>query len=408
MLANHYRPSYIGGSAESVQLEAEALVKVGHQVTVLTPRWVCYSPEVETINDVKVIRHPAPAVNRERYFWGRRGWANSMRLMADSILVAAEDHGGVPDIIHAQDWRAFVAMSQINLRYGSIRQIVTLRDIGLLCPIGVCMLGRSTVPDDCGQAKLHRACIPEMVNIYGGHRAHLQRALGYDLRRRYLEKLRYASSVVFPSRALYDAYSSVIRLDKNVVIPSPVRHEDPIPNYLARGIREVVLGVDKDPTVMFFGKPSPGKGWGLFVAAAKQLSGRARFVHVGPRPTNQLPYIMHVGPMHWWAAQLYMRAATVVVVPPLQVDTLPRTAIEAQAQERWVVGTDRGGVKEIVDRGVGLGGVCVPPERFVETLEKYVDIQWPWNEHEARRAVLVHFSQERIAKLLTQVYSDRT
>jgi glycosyltransferase involved in cell wall biosynthesis len=387
MLCEHYPPSEQGGSAESVRLEAETLAMLGHQVQVLTPKWIEETQDEESVGGVDVIRFPAPSSDRERDYWKSGGWKDVMAAYADVMMPT--------EVVHAQDWRSFGALCQV--KDWRTRRIVTLRDVGLLCPIAVCLLSRITIPSDCGQGKLMTECIPEFVRQYGGHRAYVQRALGYRWRRGILDQLQHAYAVVFPSEALRQVYSQ--RNITSVVIPSPVNPEPPV--FLAEAINlrdRHELGFR--PVVLFVGKPSPGKGWGLFTMAATQGHKQAAFVHVGQKDKTH-PNVLSVGPLPRTEVLRWMRASTFVMIPPLQCDTLPRTALEAQAQERYILATDRGGLPEIITKGTGT---LTSPECIPEIALQLIQRKWPWNIPEARQNVLQRFSKVLIAERLLRVY----
>jgi glycosyltransferase involved in cell wall biosynthesis len=414
MLTDHYPPSQAGGSSESVRLEAEGLAKAGHTVTVLTPRWIEESShgEIKYLNDgaVSVIRFPAPKVNRERSFW--YGWLQQMTEEAELLLGGTHQHNF--DVVHAQEWRSYVAMTHLNRKHAAVRQVATLRDVGLLCPIAVCLLSKTTVPSDCGYMKLATQCIPEMTRLYGGHRAYAQRGLGFRLRRLALRRLGHTSAVLFPSQALYHVYDRQCGLppylDQALIVPSAVSPDEPDNLLAASLMRDHLHLLDHVPTVLYVGKPSPGKGWGLFVEAARQWNEKARFVHIGHKPSLSARYIEHLGPQSRATVLLTMRASTVVMVPPLQCDTLPRTALEALSQERYVVGTDRGGLPEIIKEAGSYDreyGTCVPPEQVVGAIGGVLHKKWPWNVQGSYKSVQARFGQERVAKLLSEVYDGR-
>jgi glycosyltransferase involved in cell wall biosynthesis len=409
MLAEHYAPAEQGGSAESVRLEAEALVRLGHVVTILTPKWVYETPNEECRNGVDVIRFPVLATARERDYWKSGGWKDVMAAYADVMMPT--------DVVHAQDWRSFGALCQV--KDWRTKRVVTLRDVGLLCPIAVCLLSRITIPADCGQAKLALECVPEFVRQYGGHAARVQRGLGYNWRRRLLERLRDVTTI-FPSKALHDVYEPVCGSfgAGTAIVPSPVNPELPVDLDEAAELRRRYRLGDAT-TVLFVGKPSPGKGWNLFTEAARKSAGIARanpdafgpfpiFAHVGTNDRNH-PDVLSLGPMQREDVLKWMRASTFVMIPPLQCDTLPRTALEAQAQERYVVGTNRGGLPEIVDnfasgRITDPGNVVAQTLLTIDGIRRRYNIGWPWNRPYARQQVLARFSQATIVEKLVRVY----
>lgn len=114
------------------------------------------------------------------------------------------------------------------------------------------------------------------------------------------------------------------------------------------------------PVVLFAGRLLWKKGLGEFVAAARQLKGRARFVVAGYEegsspdnvPSAQLEAWASEGLIEWWGKRDDMphvfAAAHVVCLPSTYGEGVPRVLIEAAACGRAIVTTDTPGCREIV------------------------------------------------------------
>ena len=155
--ATHYPPAHMGGSAESIRLQAEALAQTGDSVTVVTPQWDRTAKAEETVGGVAV-----------RRFWpgancpgGRMpGEWTFLRPRWHWRLLRALLRAGPADLYHAQDRRVLLA-TWLVARLHRRPCVLTLRDVGLLCPIAICLHRDPTrIPGDCGQGKLWRECTP--------------------------------------------------------------------------------------------------------------------------------------------------------------------------------------------------------------------------------------------------------
>ena len=415
----HYPPFHVGGSAVSVQLQAEALVRAGHMVCVVTPRWDASALGAETVNGVLVGRFgvdpvPAGQLSSECVFMD----PVFQRIAEGCIAGVVRDIGA--DLIHAQD-RRMIAPAAAAARALGVPAMVTLRDTGLLCPIATCLLQQTTVPADCGQVKLFRECGPwyrEHYRIKHSVRhvvglAYRYRALGHDR-----ETAEGMACVAFVSEGLRKVYASAGWPPAGVrtaILPSPVDPAPPVAAEVAADLRRAHRLEDK-PVVLFVGKPSLGKGWPLFVAVAGALRDRANFVHVGSEATMKelipgpgwriksysFDGIVHVGTQPHETTLAWMRAADVVMVPSVQADALPRVALEAQAQGTLVIGSTRGGVPE-----ANISGRTQLPEPgpMIETVRHALTQPFPFRAT-VRAEVLAAFSPEATTAKLLACYAE--
>ena len=157
---DYYAPWCPGGSSESVRLLARAVAR-SVDLTIVTPAWGA-APLEERVDGVRVVRFetgvtlppmataPDPVTMSPRF-------QRAARRTIEAV-------GG--ELIHAQD-RRLLGAAVAAARATGARILLTLRDVGLLCPIASCLLDRDTIPADCGQRRLWSTCAPEHAQRYG-------------------------------------------------------------------------------------------------------------------------------------------------------------------------------------------------------------------------------------------------
>lgn len=352
-----FPPIRFGGSGASVSALVEALRDRGHWVTVVTPNWA-EAPDRETSPSGEVVRFLVPSRRRdgrlpsERTFVGV-GW---LWRAARALYPLALAH----DVVHTQDRRIALA-GFLAARLAGRPAVLTLRDVGLCCPIVTCLLweGR-TIPADCGQRRLWWRCTPWFHRAYHGgpwapglFRQRLRLAVRFAWLALERRLLRRYDRVACVSRGLAQHYESVF--PQIGILPSPAPPPPP-PDHTCEKT--------DPPIVLFVGKPSLGKGWEDFTDAALCLRrGRpdlpVRFVHVGPAPVYPAMNIEAAGPVSPDAMASWYCRSTLVVLPSRNADALPRVGLEALAHGTPVIGTRSGGIEDLLAET--RGGLLVEP-----------------------------------------------
>lgn len=125
------------------------------------------------------------------------------------------------------------------------------------------------------------------------------------------------------------------------------------------------------PIVLFAGRLMWQKGLGVFAEVARQLKEKARFVVVGYSEStspdmvseSQLEAWQSEGILEWWGKRDDMpdvfAQATVVCLPSMYGEGVPKVLIEAGACARPIVTTDTPGCREVVMNDEN--GYLVPP-----------------------------------------------
>lgn len=166
------------------------------------------------------------------------------------------------------------------------------------------------------------------------------------------------------------------------------------------------------------------KGVGEFVSAAqrsKELNNRCRFVLVGdtdhgnPKaiPIDTLKEWDSKGIIEWWGRREHMhcvfKQATLVVLPTVYREGVPKVLIEAASVGRALVATDMPGCREIVRHK--YNGLVVPPGDVDALLMAIVQLVEDDRERKqmgarGRQMVIQDFSLDKVVKKTFKVYKS--
>jgi glycosyltransferase involved in cell wall biosynthesis len=324
-------------------------------------------------------------------------------------------------IVHAQGKSALVA-AWLAARALGRPVLLTIRDIGLLCPLGHCTIFEPWERFDCGVAQYVGKCLPYHLSHYAADLGPLGRArvraaalaAWVDNRLRQ-QALRRVDGLIGVSRGILDVFPPRL-------LPAP-RRQWAIPNppppvatpseAEARAARER-LGLGAAPLVLYAGKLSAGKGTPVLLEALDRIAAAvpgARFVLAGkggmPIPARPDLHVLGVLPQTELFA-LY-RAADVVVVPSVWPEPLSRVLLEAMRIGRPVVATAVGGTPDAVEHGAT--GLLVPRQDAEALAKAVIELLLDPERRErmgraaaerARRA----FDEDRLVSALLDAYRE--
>lgn len=407
----YYHPFTPGGTPWSLALLARALRDRGHEVAVVTPSYG--APLEETIDGVAVSRFPVrrrlapgPSLAPARDF--ASPWFHWR--MARAVARAARRIGA--DVVHAQEKHALVGAFFAARR---LRRpiFLSLRDYGLICPITTCLLDGARVPSDCGSVKLQRDCAPRYLDLYiGGGPARRLRVRAsiawlYADARLKAALVRRVDGVIGVSQAVLDVYASAGRLPtgrSHVLYNLPPVDTMRAPSADAREATRAALGLPRGPLVLFAGKLSLGKGFPVFVDAARAATARcpdAVFAAAGAgSPADAGPVRLLGSRPHAEMQSLYA-LADVVVQPAVWPEPFSRVPLEAAAAGAPVVASRAGGMAEAVEDGVT--GVLVERGSSDALARGIVDLLGD----PALRAALGRQAREQLARFSPDATADR-
>jgi glycosyltransferase involved in cell wall biosynthesis len=418
LFASEYWPPFAPGGAEwSNAAWARALARRGRRVVVVTPNYGAAAREED--DGVVVLRVPFP--RRLRPGQGEAGWLTHRNpafylYFAWQVWRIAQRES--VRIIHAQNKGALVP-AWLAARALGRPVLVTVRDLGLACPLGLCPLFEDRSTLDCSSRQYFGRCVSFFLAHYARGAGALGRArmrlglalawLDQGVRRAALSRVDGVIGVsrgvlsVYPERLVGGSRSAVVH-----TLPPAVRPAD---DAEARRARER-LGIGPGPMVLYAGKLSLGKGAPVLLDALPAIRAAVpgvRFVLAGKGELDLAPapdlHALGSIPQHDLFA-LYA-AADVVVVPSTWPEPLSRVLLEAMALGRPVVATAVGGTPEAVEHGVtGLLVARQDPEALAKAVvELLLDParRRRMGEAAAQRAREL-FDEERLVAALLQAY----
>lgn len=355
-IGEYFHPVTPGGTPWSLRWLARDLVAAGHSVTIVTPHYG--GSMAERVDGAVVLRFPfwrclpaGPSLLRQRdLVTPRFHWRVARAVLSVARAVR-------PHVIHVVEKHSLVG-AWLAARWLRVPVVVTLRDYGLLCPIATCLQTHDTVPVDCGSVKLQRECAGWYLDAYHGGASRWRRiALRIQLAVLYADAvlkrliLRRVDAVFGVSRSvlMIHRHAGALGHRPDRVTPNPVGSLLGGPAYVARV-----------PYVLYVGKPSPGKGWSVFVGVARQLvsAKRVAFLAAGVDPEATPWPVEGLGRLTpQELAELY-RGAAVVVHPSVWPEPMSRVLLEAASVGCAIVATRVGGTPEVIEDGVT--GLLVP------------------------------------------------
>jgi len=390
LFASEYYPPFAPGGAEwSTAAWAAALVRRGHRVTVVTPNYGAAAREDR--DGATIIRVPFPVTLRpgpgEARFLVHR---NPLFHLYFAWQVRRAARAADAQIIHAQGKAALVGCWLAGRSLGR-PVLATIRDVGLLCPLGHCTVFEPWDRFDCSAIQYLGKCLPYHFTHYaaglgglGRARVRVSAIAAWVDNRLRQQAMRRADRLVGVSQGILDVYPTRLLGPRARVVPNlppPVA----VPSDAeARAVRDR-LGLGAAPLVLYAGKLSIGKGTPVLLDALDRIAAAvpgARFALAG-KGDMAIP------------ARPDLRTLGVL--------------LEVMRMGRPVVATAVGGTPEAVEHEVT--GLLVP-RRDPEALAKAVIELLLDPERRARmgRAAAERartaFDEERLVAALLEVYRE--
>ena len=351
-LTDLYSPA-IGGLERHVATLSREFQRRGHLVTVVTFR-AGDLPAEEIIDGVRVIRI--------------RGLSQRLSfLYADSshpFHPTAPDPGAMaalrrlvrqerPDVVHSHSWIEYSYFPLYHAHKGPAH-VVTLHDHGLTCPRKTLQPSGMTEPCTGPAVSKCLSCAPEQYGVVRGTTITLLHRGSRVLHHR-------ADRYIAVSEAVARRSAPVVPAGKEiVVVPSMI--PDGVPALAAATPRPAFLPA-ADGYLLFIGALGPHKGVDVLLDAHRRMRHRVPLVVIGtPRPdTPSLtqPGVITASNVPYPQAMAAMSGCSVAIVPSTLQEAMGQVAVEAMVLGRPVVGSDVGGLRDLVQPG--MTGVRVPP-----------------------------------------------
>jgi len=417
----YYEPFVRGGTPWSLRLLARALHGRGDEVVIVTPNYGALASEL--IDDVKVVRFP---------FWRKlqpgpslapvRDHVNPLfhLLFAFALVRAARALGA--ELIHAQEKHALVGASLAGWWLG-VPVVLSLRDFGLICPITTCLLRHREVPGDCSLRKLEYECAGHYLDLYIGTGGWRRARIRGSLALLYLDArlkgwlVRRAQRVIGVSASILQIYQRAgrVRPKQARVVYNLPPETPPVATPALRARTRDAFGLPDRLIVLYVGKLSPGKGFPVFVEAARRIATERPatvFVVVGegspPKATAGTDFRC-LGPRPAADVAALYTVADIVVHPAVWPEPFSRVLLEAGAFGKPVVGTSVGGTPEVIrDGDTGILVERGDPEALARAVVRLLDDDQLRQRlgNNAQRFVTEHFSPDAVVGSLRVAYAE--
>jgi glycosyltransferase involved in cell wall biosynthesis len=323
-------------------------------------------------------------------------------------------------VIHAQDKHALVGSYLAARRLGR-PVFLTLRDVGLICPITTCLLSNEFVPDDCSALKLQRECAAFYLDHYIGQGALRRARVRLNLALLYADAqlknlvLRRLDGLISVSAGLLEIYlrSGHGRRERAYVVYTLSSAAPPAEEAEVRAVR-ARLGLDGRKAVVYVGKLSLGKGGPVFLRAAERVAQTRPdtvFLIAGADRSGQSPSadVRWLGRIEHEAMPALYRAADLVVLPSVGPEALSRVPLEAAAAGRPTVGARAGGIpEEILDGETGIVVERGDPEELAKAMLRLLEDEGLRTRlgEGARRFVGQRFGADAVVESLLAAYAE--
>jgi glycosyltransferase involved in cell wall biosynthesis len=397
MLSDLY-PPFIGGVEQHVRNLSHGLAQRGHDVSVATIDAAGHGA-TELDNGVRVHRIRA-TTQRAASTINQSGRPYAPPFPDPEVVVALRRIVGQdkPDVVHAHNWmlHSFLPLKA----WSGARLVVTLHDYGIVCAKRSLMYG-SGVCTGPGFSK----CLKCAAHNYGTARGLL---------------ITMANWATLPVQlAAVDQYLPV---SNSVAIGNDLsRHGaqyEVLPNFVPDDVElrsdpahPALAHLPDGPFWLYVGALRPHKGVDVLLEAYGGLAGAPPLVLIGtrwpdtpktfPPGTTVIESIPHPAVMAAW------RRSTVGLVPSVFPDPCPTVAMEAMACGVPVIGSDIGGLPDLVDDGVT--GMLVAPGNPVALRTALSSLAGQSARIEAMRgaarAKLRSFTATAVVDRLEEVYS---
>jgi glycosyltransferase involved in cell wall biosynthesis len=345
-MVSQFYPPIMGGEERHVYNLSRGLAARGHAVAVMT----LATDGAESIQDEDGITVWRVCGWSQRLIGRHRGSERPYAPPVPDPGVMQRLHQIVrefqPDVIHGHNW---LINSAYPLEGRSIPIVSTLHNYGHACATHR-MMHRDTVPCDG----------PSIVKCVNCASVHYGRLAGPAI----VGAHRLTSPMRQRRTAAFISVSEAVAKHGRGAVGDQVIH-----NFIP-ALEEIQRTIDVTPRptflpqgdfALFVGDVTVDKGIEVLLEAWKMVAPAIPLVILGRThglPIHQ-PNVMVVGGHNHAVVLASMAAARFVVVPSRWADPCPTVVLEAMAAGTAVIGSDTGGISDMVDNGVT--GLLVPP-----------------------------------------------
>lgn len=370
-----YLPNQVGGAEKSVQLLAEGLVSLGHDVSVVSTSDETFS---NILNGVKVYYVNVPNlywcknpsnISILKPFWHLIDSCNPFLGYINKII-----NDEKPDVIHTNNLAGLSVNVWRLAKKNKIKIVHTLRDYYLLCPKSTMYHKNKKCDSQCFSCKM------------------------YSLPKKYLS--RHVDNIVGISKFVLDKHLSLgyFQNAKSHVIGNSI--EIPKKNSIKEKNSKIT-------TFGYVGRLEKSKGIEWLIEQFNNIACESVILEIyGKSSSNEYyrylenlkttPFIIFKGrkPIE----NIYPNIDT-LIVPSLWNEPFGRIIVEANSYSVPVIVSSSGGMKEMIINGKN-GFVYHNKEEFIGLINRYIQ----GNDFQISNDIINDYSIKNISTLYSKVY----
>ncbi len=399
MLTQFY-PPYIGGEERHVRNLSLRLTERGHSVAVAT-LGNSELPDFAEEDGVRVYRMHG-SMQRFASLFSESSRRHAPPFPDPELTLALRKivQQERPEVVHAHNW---LVHSYLPLKAMSAAPLVlTVHDHSIVCPKKKLIYGENLCTG------------PETRKCAGCAGRHYGPLKGFSV----LGMHRTTTALELPMIDLFVPVSRATGEDNNLFdgkLPVEV-----IPNFVADDIgnvdptpHELLAQLPDQPFIMFAGAFGRYKGLDVLIDAYRSLENTVPLVIIGyytpeyPIRTKDFPPNVYV--LRDWPHNAVMQAwqrCLFGVVPSTWSEPCPTVAMEAMACGRALIGTNLGGITDLIDDGVS--GLLVPPDNvqaLAQAMRTLIDDRQRCAQMgEAGKAKVVNFQSQTVLDRIENAY----
>ena len=394
----HYRK----GGSEAVYFNmARMLMQQGHEVVFFS----CTSPQNEQSGSNRHFVAPNNSLpltqGAMRYIYNREAQRSLERLIQEEQ----------PDIAHIHLFWGGLSTSILDtLRRHKIPVVHTAHDYRMVCPAYTFRRADGTICEECKGGKYYR-CLKYRCSRNSLVHSLLMSIEMY-LRNHWHKALKKIDGIVFVSKFAHDKhieFTPQLAQTKSIVSYNTIPEIEE--RFVSRGRGEYYL---------FFGRLSYEKGIKTLIEAFTELNGpKLKIVGTGPEEETLKAYVAEhhaehkiefVGYRKGDELKELIRDASFVVVPSEWYENNPMTIIEAYSAGIPVIGSQIGGIPEIIDEDrtgylFPSGGVQELKEAIIKA-ESLSEEGYTEMSRAARTFAAENFSEEHSYTKIMNLYNS--
>jgi len=329
-------------------------------------------------------------------------YSNEAKIQISKLLTELK-----PDVAHIHLYKGVLTPSILKeLKKNKIPVVITLHDYGFLCPHNSMLEGQMNICFKC----IHGTALHCIINKCNRNNLILSTvsSLEFIFHKTFFPFEKYFNRIIAVSKFAQKIHQESGQFKRKI---------DHLYNFYPN-LETKERNIKKGTYFLYFGRLSPEKGLKTLFSAWQTKERKSKLIVVGNGELfdelNQLASVTKSIEMPGYKTGLELneiiREASFIIVSSECNENNPLTIIEAYSNGKPVIGSDTGGIPEIID--VGNTGY-VFEMKSVEDLSEKIEMAESIDEKEyarlsenSRSFAELHFSEEAHYRALMDIYKE--